>query len=143
MTRGRRNNPITIPSPGAKPAQPTVARAISDEMFVELHRRGLITSSQLKAAKQLLRDKAANGKGQLKETIARIPPQHMQPLEEIVLNGMALKDFGNKLTGKRNDSYCREFALDLLRFALTALDRVYLGHTDGRKFTTSFTGYGG
>lgn len=143
MTRGRRNNSVTLPTPGKPAPAPVVTKTISDELFVELQRKGQITPSQLNAARQLLSDKAAGPKGQLLQTLGRIPPQHMMPLELIVLNGMALKDFGNKLTGKRNDVYCREFALDLLRFALTALDRVYLGHTDGRKFTGKFTGYGG
>ena len=61
----------------------------------------------------------------------RVRRQHVSPLNDIVLFGQSLVQYGRARTGYKSDKDCRAVALHVLREALSDLDKVYHGETRG------------
>lgn len=125
MTRGRRNNTVTIPLARTATVTP-IRNAPSSREVEECFKRGKITPRMKRAALMIQRMYATN-EPQADLAIDLIRQEHHEPIVRVLLHGVSLLDYGRARTGRIDDVYCREFALDLLRPALVALDALYEG----------------
>jgi hypothetical protein len=148
MTRGRRNNVVTLPTRD-EPRQ--IEQAEGDEpgslsMVMDLAREGHLRDILIKAAAEIVADwqtdriKASDlddvaslnrkldaPKGRYYTAMARCRVQNRRAIFDMVIMNMSLVKYGRERTGNRIDNYCKSFALDALRVALEDLYAVYQG----------------